>query len=241
MPAVAVRHERRKQEKTKKRPHHLYLGTREKQSPPSRPSSPSQSRAGTPTPSPANSPIQSPNETNDDDDIEEPQEYYLFGKVPILYVVVVTLLMGGIVLIVGLVQLKPGADANANRYYIIASGCFLLLIGFILTVLRCCILPWRFRRMRRLRKEESAISTVSIGVNNETTNNKGDQNGQPCRKESESTLLDGSTLQTETNRSISIEMATSLGSHDTLQSIKSPSEHDALIKKSPSNLGTSST
>jgi hypothetical protein len=67
MPAVAVRHERRKQEKRNKRPSQLYLagyGLRHP-SPPSRGSSP--------TPSP----LQSPPNQNDD----VLQEFYICGKV----------------------------------------------------------------------------------------------------------------------------------------------------------------
>ena len=67
MPAVAVRHERRKQEKRTKRPSQLYLGGYglKHPSPPSRGSSP--------TPSP----LQSPPNQNDD----PPQEFYVCGKV----------------------------------------------------------------------------------------------------------------------------------------------------------------
>ena len=67
MPAVAVRHERRKQEKRNKRPSQLYLAGYglKHPSPPSRGSSP--------TPSP----LQSPPNQHD----ELPQEFYVCGKV----------------------------------------------------------------------------------------------------------------------------------------------------------------
>ncbi|GFG30213.1 hypothetical protein Cfor_10185, partial [Coptotermes formosanus] len=66
MPAVAVRHERRKQEKRGKRPSQLYLSGYglKHPSPPSRGSSP--------TPSPLQSP------PNQQDDV--PQEFYVCGK-----------------------------------------------------------------------------------------------------------------------------------------------------------------
>jgi hypothetical protein len=67
MPAVAVRHERRKQEKRSKRPSQLYLGGYglKHPSPPSR------------GPSPSPSPLQSPPTQNDDTS----QEFYVCGKV----------------------------------------------------------------------------------------------------------------------------------------------------------------
>lgn len=257
MPAVYVRHERRKQDKKKKKHPHINLSFyRKKQhNPPSRGGSPCHSRAGSVTPSPTTQSPQQPFPENEDDDI--PQEFYVCGRITLLHLVVFSLLIGGIVLIVGLVQLKPGADANANRYYIIGAGVFLLIVGFILIVLRCCILPWRMRRLRQLRKEESGMSAVAVAVNNDaatapektttttttttTTNEKTDLNGQPLQKETtnNSSVLDKNTVSTDNNPSVSIEMATSLESHDTLQSMKSPSEHDALIKSSTSNHGTS--
>ncbi|XP_073998396.1 uncharacterized protein isoform X2 [Rhodnius prolixus] len=121
MPAVAVRHERRRQEKRNKRPSLLYL-----QSP--------HSRSATP------SPLQSPPASH-----HFPPELYVCGKVSVLHVVVVSLLLGAVLLIVGLVQLKPGADASQHRYVLLGSGAFLLVLGVIMAIVRCCLLPWKQR------------------------------------------------------------------------------------------------
>ncbi|KAF6199251.1 hypothetical protein GE061_007276 [Apolygus lucorum] len=121
MPAVAVRHERRRQEKRNKRPSLLYL-----QSP--------HSRSATP------SPLQSPPASH-----QFPPEIYVCGKVSVLHIVVVSLLLGAVLLIVGLVQLKPGADASQHRYMLLGSGAFLVVVGIALAVVRCCLLPWKGR------------------------------------------------------------------------------------------------
>jgi len=64
-------------------------------------------------------------------------------------VVVVSLLLGAILVIVGLVQLTPGADASQHRYLLLSCGGTLLLTGMILAALRCCVLPWYVRRRHR--------------------------------------------------------------------------------------------
>ncbi|KYN35732.1 hypothetical protein ALC56_09932 [Trachymyrmex septentrionalis] len=57
-----------------------------------------------------------------------------------LYVVVGSLLMGAVVLVVGLVQLAPGAEAAQNSAALIATGSSLLVIGAFLAPLRAiCI------------------------------------------------------------------------------------------------------
>lgn len=95
---------------------------------------------------------------------KEPPEYYFCGKVRIpslrrpsllfvrnryqavllqvnsLYVVVGSLLLGAVVLVVGLVQLAPGAEAARNSAALIATGSGLLVIGVFLAPLRAvCI------------------------------------------------------------------------------------------------------
>lgn len=96
---------------------------------------------------------------------KEPPEYYFCGKVrtssfcrcslflrksPVpsgvplqvnsLYVVVGSLLLGAVVLVVGLVQLAPGAEAARNSAALIATGSGLLVIGVFLAPLRAvCI------------------------------------------------------------------------------------------------------
>ncbi|XP_069690981.1 uncharacterized protein [Periplaneta americana] len=251
MPAVAVRHERRKQEKRTKRPSQLYLGGYglKHPSPPSRGSSP--------TPSP----LQSPPTQNED----PPQEFYVCGKVSVLHLVVVSLLLGAILLIVGLVQLTPTADANQHRYYIMAIGAFLMILGFVLTGVRCCVLPWYMRRRRRLqllqrmRKEESQTSGLGISgpaAQSSTDNEKNAQvelqNGtKPVTVEdikgdfdglvnAELGLIDGgsssSVADTGTTDPLPPRVSVS-SSGDALHTVMtSPSEHDALINKSSSSI-----
>lgn len=50
--------------------------------------------------------------------------------------VVGSLLLGGVVLVVGLVQLSPGAEAAAHKYYLLAAGAALICVGLALTALR---------------------------------------------------------------------------------------------------------
>lgn len=57
-------------------------------------------------------------------------------KINALHVVVGSLLFGGIMLIVGLVQLAPGAEAAQNSTALIGVGCSLLSIGVLLSHLR---------------------------------------------------------------------------------------------------------
>lgn len=57
-----------------------------------------------------------------------------------MYVVVGSLLLGAVVLVVGLVQLAPGAEAAQNSAALIAAGSGLLAMGMFLTPLRAvCI------------------------------------------------------------------------------------------------------
>ncbi|KOX77498.1 hypothetical protein WN51_09822 [Melipona quadrifasciata] len=57
-----------------------------------------------------------------------------------LHVVVGSLLLGAVVLVVGLVQLAPGAEAAQNSTALIVVGCSLLVIGVFLAPLRAlCI------------------------------------------------------------------------------------------------------
>ncbi|KAK4873615.1 hypothetical protein RN001_012975 [Aquatica leii] len=120
MPAVAVRHERKKgQDKRSKRPSHLYIGGHWM-----RPSSPS------PTPS--------PNGQNLDNGDDRLPEYYVCGKVSALQIIVGCLLLGAIVLVVGLVQLTPNAADADHRYIFLGAGSILLLLGLVMTGVRCC-------------------------------------------------------------------------------------------------------
>ncbi|XP_078042239.1 uncharacterized protein LOC144472775 [Augochlora pura] len=120
MPAVAVRHERKRQEKRLKRPSQLYLGAQ--WMPPLQGSPP------TPSPHGHNS------------HLDPLPELYLCGKISGLHAVVVCLLLGAVVLVVGLVQLVPGATTTDHRLALLVAGTLLLLLGIILAGVRCYVL-----------------------------------------------------------------------------------------------------
>ncbi|XP_012251040.1 uncharacterized protein LOC105683184 isoform X2 [Athalia rosae] len=120
MPAVAVRHERRRQEKRLKRPSQLYLGGQWMPPPPGSP----------PTPSP-----HGPNSH-----LDPLPELYLCGKISALHAVVVCLLLGAVILVVGLVQLAPGATTTDHRLVLLVAGAALLLLGIALAGVRCYVL-----------------------------------------------------------------------------------------------------
>lgn len=63
-----------------------------------------------------------------------------FFQISALQVIVGSLLLGAIVLVVGLVQLVPNAADADHRYVFIGTGSALLLLGFVMTGVRCfCI------------------------------------------------------------------------------------------------------
>lgn len=65
---------------------------------------------------------------------------FFSSKVNSLHVVVGSLLLGAVVLVVGLVQLAPGAEAAQNSTALIVVGCSLLVVGVFLAPLRAlCI------------------------------------------------------------------------------------------------------
>lgn len=157
MPAVAVRHERRKQDRRKKRPSQLGIAS---------PPADSVDSVGLGLGSPE--PLQSPPHHQ-----QGREEYYVCGKVSVLHVVVVSLLLGAILVIVGLVQLTPNADASQHRYLLLGGGGALLIIGILLAVLRCCLLPWRERRL----PTASAPSTATSGGQASATGSDGAASG----------------------------------------------------------------
>ncbi|CAL7935295.1 uncharacterized protein LOC143428340 isoform X2 [Xylocopa sonorina] len=120
MPAVAVRHERKRQEKRLKRPSQLYIGSQWMPPPQGSP----------PTPSPH----------GHNSHLEPLPELYLCGKISGLHAVVVCLLLGAVVLVVGLVQLAPGATTTDHRLALLVAGTILLLLGIILAGVRCYVL-----------------------------------------------------------------------------------------------------
>ncbi|XP_076299291.1 uncharacterized protein LOC143218152 isoform X2 [Lasioglossum baleicum] len=120
MPAVAVRHERKRQEKRLKRPSQLYLGAQWMPPPQGSP----------PTPSPH----------GHNSHLDPLPELYLCGKISGLHLVVVCLLLGAVVLVVGLVQLVPGATTTDHRLALLIGGTLLLFCGIILATIRCYFL-----------------------------------------------------------------------------------------------------
>ncbi|KAB0798406.1 hypothetical protein PPYR_09399 [Photinus pyralis] len=59
-------------------------------------------------------------------------------KVSALQIIVGCLLLGAIVLVVGLVQLTPNAADADHRYIFLGAGSILLVLGLIMTAVRCC-------------------------------------------------------------------------------------------------------
>ncbi|XP_022128806.1 uncharacterized protein LOC111002852 isoform X3 [Pieris rapae] len=65
---------------------------------------------------------------------------YFCRKTAFLHAVVGSLLLGIVVLVVGLVQLSPGAEAAQHRYFLMGSGGLLFGAGLLGAILRCvCI------------------------------------------------------------------------------------------------------
>ncbi|XP_078042960.1 uncharacterized protein LOC144473188 [Augochlora pura] len=88
---------------------------------------------------------------------KEPPEYYFCGKVNALHVVVGSLLLGAVVLVVGLVQLAPGAEAAQNSTSLIVAGCILLSVGvFLATIRALCI-----KRQKSGHKDETHQRSVT--------------------------------------------------------------------------------
>ncbi|CAK1547393.1 unnamed protein product [Leptosia nina] len=121
MPAVAVRHERRRAEKRGggRRPSQLPL----------------QLGRGVEEASPS-------------PDGRFTHKLYFCRKTAFLHAVVGSLLLGIVVLVVGLVQLSPGAEAAQHRYYLMGSGAALVGAGILGAVLRCVCIHCYNRKYR---------------------------------------------------------------------------------------------
>ncbi|XP_045448842.1 uncharacterized protein LOC123657318 [Melitaea cinxia] len=134
MPAVAVRHERRRAEKRGRRPSQLplQLGRGVEDA----------------TPSPEH---------------RLRNELYVCGKVAALHAIVGSLLLGIVVLVVGLVQLSPGAEAAQHRYYLMGAGAALVGTGVLGAVLRCVCLHWYNVKVRE-EYDERVRSNQKNGV-----------------------------------------------------------------------------
>ncbi|XP_073945689.1 uncharacterized protein isoform X2 [Choristoneura fumiferana] len=141
MPAVAVRHERRRGEKRGggRRPSQLPLQL-------GRPGE------GEPTPSPDHGPRLLTD--------------YICGKLLALHAVVGTLLLGIVILVVGVVQLSPGAEAAQHRYYLMGTGAILMSTGVLGCILRCIFLHWfrrKYREEHPAPAHKNGVSTVEAG------------------------------------------------------------------------------
>ncbi|CAD6215891.1 GSCOCG00000708001-RA-CDS [Cotesia congregata] len=98
---------------------------------------------------------------------KEQPEYFFCGKVKYynvflkninaLHVVVGSILLGVVVLIVGLVQLAPGAEAAQYSTALIGVGCTLLALGALLAQLRALWL----RRKRAAQKDSTHQRSVT--------------------------------------------------------------------------------
>ncbi|CAG5087109.1 hypothetical protein G9C98_002378 [Cotesia typhae] len=88
---------------------------------------------------------------------KEQPEYFFCGKINALHVVVGSILLGVVVLIVGLVQLAPGAEAAQYSTALIGVGCTLLALGALLAQLRALWL----RRKRAAQKDSTHQRSVT--------------------------------------------------------------------------------
>ncbi|XP_061712883.1 uncharacterized protein LOC133521819 isoform X1 [Cydia pomonella] len=136
---LAVRHERRRNEKRGggRRPSQLPLQL-------GRPGE------GEPTPSP---------------DHHRPLAEVICSKLLALHFVVGTLLLGIVIMVVGVVQLSPGAEAAQHRYYLMGTGAVLMSAGVLGCVLRCIFLHWhkKYREDHREPAHKNGVSTVEAG------------------------------------------------------------------------------
>lgn len=137
MPAVAVRHERRKNKKTDKsnRPNRLLLKphvNKGELSPGGGSHAPSvnPSRQGSPT---------HQHDATDAMGGEEPRygDECFYGKVSLLHFIIFFFLGGLTVLIVGAVQFKKEAGLSSLRYHFLVIGGILVAFGLLLLVVKC--------------------------------------------------------------------------------------------------------
>ncbi|XP_060803016.1 uncharacterized protein LOC106142335 isoform X4 [Amyelois transitella] len=91
-------------------------------------------------------------------------ELYVCGKVAALHAVVGSLLLGIVVLVVGLVQLSPGAEAAQHRYYLMGAGAALMGTGILGAVLRCVCLHWYNRKFREEEEEHAQAHKNGVSV-----------------------------------------------------------------------------
>ncbi|XP_071528556.1 uncharacterized protein [Panulirus ornatus] len=126
--------------------------------------SPRTSPHGSPNASPKHSPAASPKAAQPKGGASSPGcayrcvHGYLCGRVSLLHVSVVCVLLGITLLVVGLVQLAPGAaivsdfglpaGSEVNKYAIIGAGTGFLGLGFLLLIILCACQKNTHRRRR---------------------------------------------------------------------------------------------
>ncbi|XP_060811400.1 uncharacterized protein LOC132904705 [Bombus pascuorum] len=93
---------------------------------------------------------------------KEPLEYYFCGKVSSLHVVVGSLLLGIVVLVVGLVQLAPGAEAAQNSTALIAAGSFLLMIGVLVMLLRFLCIRTQYEAGQKDGTHQRSVTSIDM-------------------------------------------------------------------------------
>lgn len=114
-------------------------------------------------------------------------------QISLLHLAVITMLCGAVTLFIGLVQLKPGAEASQYRYILIGCGLGATLLGIAVAILRCCLLPIvarkRERRRDEYRKQQCAQYCVGHHCVHTTTTTMASATNTP----------DGQTKQTASN------------------------------------------
>lgn len=110
------------------------------------------------------------------------------------------MLAGAVTLFVGLVQLKPGAEASQYRYILIGSGLLSTLLGTLLAVIRCCLLPWVAKRRdqqrhdrRKLRMRESRARERVSPSKTTVTETKTEKEDVSTPDQQPQTMLDASS------------------------------------------------
>ncbi|XP_063618997.1 uncharacterized protein LOC134791772 [Cydia splendana] len=78
-------------------------------------------------------------------------------------------------MVVGVVQLSPGAEAAQHRYYLMGTGAVLMSAGVLGCVLRCIFLHWHKKYYREDHREpahKNGVSTVEAGHDKHVAHDK---------------------------------------------------------------------
>lgn len=135
MPAVAVRHERRKKKQPDKnnRPNRLLLKPHVNKGE----LSPGGSHAPSANPSRQGSPTHQLDDHAMNDEERRYGDECFYGKLSLLHFIIFFFLGGLTVLIVGAVQFKKEAGLSSLRYHFLVIGGILVAVGFLLLVVKC--------------------------------------------------------------------------------------------------------